>query len=93
VAEDETDYDSTYHGILLSQHWLLQASNGFKVWTDYPVFKNKQGKRLMLPKELQVNPDKIVRYLNIKASVFIEPMNNSTMNATEAYYNQFANGD
>lgn len=59
---------------------------------DLPIFKNKAGKRLMLPRELQINPDKIVRYLNIKANVFIDS-NNSDFNAAEAYYNQFANGD
>ena len=59
---------------------------------DLPIFKNKTGKRLMLPRELQINPDKIVRYLNIKANVFIDSDNND-FNATESYYNQFANGD
>ena len=59
---------------------------------DLPIFKNKAGKRLMLPRELQINPDKIVRYLNIKANVFIDS-DNSDLNATESYYNQFANGD
>jgi hypothetical protein len=48
----------------------------------------------MLPKHLQVNPDKIVRYLNIRAKVFIEAINPSgVMDAHEAYYNQFTNGD
>jgi hypothetical protein len=48
----------------------------------------------MLPKHLQVNPDKIVRYLNIKAQVFIEAMApDGNLNANEAYFNQFANGD
>lgn len=59
---------------------------------DLPIFKNKAGKRLMLPRELQVNPDKIVRYLNIKANVFIDS-DGKGLSATEAYYNQFANGD
>ena len=60
------------------------------VYINYPIFKNKQGKRLMLPKDLQLNPDKIVRYLNIKANIFIESSANTT--AQDAYYNQFANG-
>jgi hypothetical protein len=38
-----------------------------------PIFKNKAGKRLMLEPELQINPDKIIRYLNIKAKVKIVP--------------------
>ena len=65
-----------------------------KILTHLPIFKNKAGKRVMLPKELQVNPDKIVRYLNIKAKVFIEfGSDDGTFNAQESYYNQFANGD
>ena len=92
--ETWVDYDSRYHGILVSDHWLLEAEDGFVIYTDKPIFKNKAGKRLMLPKELQVNPDKIVRYLNIKARVFIEAMApDGKLNADEAYYNQFANGD
>jgi hypothetical protein len=57
-----------------------------------PIFKNKSGKRLMLPRELQINPDKIVRYLNIKANVFIE-QNNNQPDSVQAYYKQFANSD
>lgn len=89
------DTTTTYHGIKLSQHYLLEAQHNYNIRTDLPIFKNKQGKRLMLPKHLQVNPDKIVRYLNIKAQVFIEAMapDGKTLNANEAYFNQFANGD
>lgn len=65
-----------------------------RILTHLPIFKNRAGKRLMLPKELQVNPDKIVRYLNIKAKVFVEASSNDGgFSAQEAYYNQFANGD
>ena len=57
-----------------------------------PIFKNKKGQRVMLPKNLQINPDKLVRYLNIKAKIFIESVSES-VSATDAYYQQFANGD
>ena len=88
------DYDSRYHGILLSDHWLLESEKGYTIYTNLPIFKNKAGKRLMLPKELQVNPDKIVRYLNIRAKVFIEAMApDGTLDVNESYYNQFTNGD
>ena len=60
------------------------------IYTNYPIFKNKSGKRLLLPKNLQINPDKIVRYLNIKATILIKNENNLT--ATEAYYDQLTNG-
>lgn len=93
-ADKETwvDDTTTYHGIKVSDHWLLESEDGFVIHTDKPIFKNKAGKRLMLPKHLQVNPDKIVRYLNIKARVFIDSWD-LTRNAQDAYFNQFANGD
>ena len=56
-----------------------------------PIFKDKTGKRLMLEKELQINPDKIVRYLNIKANVFIVPDNNQSSDI-QAYYSQITSG-
>lgn len=92
--EEWEDPTTTYHGIKLYQHYLLEAKSNYIIRTDLPIFKNKQGKRLMLPKELQVNPDQIVRYLNIKAQVFIEAMApDEKLDAHEAYFNQFANGD
>ena len=86
------DSNSKYHGILLSQHWLLQAENDYVIRTGLPIFKNRAGKRMLLPKELQINPDKIVRYLNIKANVYIDFWNEENA-AQDAYYGQFANGD
>ena len=88
------DNHANLHGIKLPDHWLLETTHGYNVHTNLPIFKNKQGKRVMLPRELQVNPDKIVRYLNIKAKVFIESeAADGTFSAKESYYNQFANGD
>ena len=69
----------------------VAPENG-RIHTNLPIFKNKAGKRLTLPRELQINPDQIVRYLNIKAKIFIESESDH-MSAQEAYYNQFANGD
>lgn len=65
-----------------------------RILTHLPIFKNKLGKRLMLPKELQINSDKIVRYLNIKAKVSIEALaEDGTFSSQESYYNQFTNSD
>ena len=61
------------------------------IYTNLPIFKNKSGKRVMLPKQLQINSDKLVRYLNIKAKVAIELVNPNS-SAQDAYYNQFVNG-
>ena len=93
LSGEEVDASSRYHSIRVSQHWLLQPEGGTRIHTHLPIFKNKAGKRVMLPADKQINPDKIVRYLNIKARVFIEAMQNGQYSATEAYYNQFANGD
>ena len=62
------------------------------IHTNKPIFKNKLGQRLMLPLDKQINPDKIVRYLNVKAKVYIES-SSTTTDSTTAYYQQFANGD
>ena len=82
-----------WHGIPLAWHWLLETEHTYEVNTKYPIFKNTAGKRVNLPKEMQINPDKIVRYLNIRAKVMIEAQKSSgEFNPTEAYYNQFATG-
>ena len=52
-----------------------------KVWLDYPIFKDLSGKRVMLSREDQINPDKIVTLLNIKANITVvntENVNQST---------------
>ena len=59
---------------------------------EYPIFKNVSGKRLTLPEKEQINPDKLVRYLNIKASINILTKD-TTPTATEAYYKQFTEGN
>ena len=70
----------------------LLEFQGKQIHTDKPIFKNKAGKRLTLPEYLQINPDKIVRYLNIKATVLIT--NKETKpSLAEAYYGQFVNGE
>jgi hypothetical protein len=56
----------------------------YDIHIDKPIFKNKQGKRLMLDKKDQINPDKIVRYLNIKAKLSLKA---EPSNEREAYYN------
>ena len=82
-----------WHGIPLAWHWLLETEHTYEVNTKYPIFKNTAGKRVNLPQEMQINPDKIVRYLNIRAKVMIEAQKSSgEFNPTEAYYNQFATG-
>ena len=69
---------------------VAPGDSGYSI--DLPIFKNKAGKRLTLPRELQINSDKIVRYLNIRAKIFIDSIDDS-LNAVESYYNQFVNGD
>ena len=69
----------------------IEDTGKYSIHIDKPIFKDKTGKRLMLPENLQINPDKIIRYLNIKASIFIEQSDNRK--ASDAYFNQFANGD
>lgn len=70
-----------------------QDINKIKI-TDFsnlklPIFKDITGKRVPLPREEMINPDKIVTLLNIKAQIsIIDEHNTATLG--EAYYNQKA---
>lgn len=57
-------------------------------WYTLPIFKDITGKRPMLPKELQVNPDKLVTLLNIKADIDIVTQQEN--NLSDVYFNSLA---
>lgn len=81
------------HGILLSQHWTVSATStntNRKVWYEFPIFKDITGKRPMLPKNEQVNPDKLVTLLNIKATISIVDADNRNVSLSNDYYNMKA---
>lgn len=44
---------------------------GLENITKYPIFKDITGKRINLPRKEQLNPDKLVRLINIKAKINI----------------------
>lgn len=56
---------------------------------NLPIFKDITGKRPMLPREEQLNPDKIVTLLNIRATVKILDAHNYK-NLSDTYYNMKA---
>ena len=61
---------------------------------EFPIFKDITGKRLTLPKEEQINSNKLVTLLNIKASILIDDANNKNT-LSDTYYNMkssYANG-
>lgn len=55
---------------------------------NLPIFKDITGKRVNLPREKQLNPDKIVRLLNIKATITI--VNNTSDSMPDDYHNMKA---
>ena len=85
------------HGIRLNQHWTVDFGNNsstIKVHFGLPIFKDITGKRQMLPKDKQLNPDKIVTLLNIRANIQILDEHN-TNKLSDDYYNMkagFASG-
>lgn len=94
---NEITYDAKgnpkVHGIYLSQHWTVGSTStdsDRKVWYDLPIFKDITGKRPMLPKEEQVNPDKLVTLLNIRANISIVDVDNSKVSLSDTYYNMKA---
>ena len=56
------------------------------VENNYPIFKDKTGKRPTLPRDKMINPDKIVQLLNIKAKINIRDDANESK-LSDDYYN------
>jgi hypothetical protein len=52
---------------------------------ELPIFKDITGKRKMLPREEQLNPDKIVTLLNIRANINILDEDNPNKLSDEFY--------
>lgn len=59
------------------------------IHTNAPIFKNLQGKREMLPEDKQINPDTIVKLLNIRATV-TATVPNTEQTLEDYYYNKTA---
>ena len=73
---------------------IPDTNSTYAIYVNKPIFKDKTGKRLMLDEKDQINPDKIVRYLNIKAEIAIYPkVQGANLGAQEAYYNQFVDSE
>ena len=62
---------------------------GELIHTNAPIFKNLQGKREMLPKDKQINPDTIVKLLNIRATISAT-VPNTDQTLEDYYYNKIA---
>ena len=62
---------------------------GELIYTNAPIFKNLQGKREMLPKDKQINPDTIVKLLNIRATISAT-VPNADQTLEDYYYNKIA---
>ena len=81
------------HGIRLDQHWIIGeavSNSERKVWYDLPIFKDITGKRPLLPKDEQINPDRLVTLLNIKATISIMDQDNQNTRLSDTYYNMKA---
>ena len=88
-----SDYDS--NKIKYEQLFKLDNYNkpiSFKDYSDIsnkPIFKDLTGKRVNLERDKQLNPDKIVRLLNVKATInIVDP--DSEQSLSDTYYNQKA---
>ena len=66
-----------------------QSVNTIQNSEDLPIFKDITGRRPMLPRKEQLNPDKIVTLLNITAKIKILDTQNYN-NLSDTYYNMKA---
>ena len=55
------------------------------IYYDKPIFKDITGKRPMLPRKQQINPDKIVTMLNVNAKITV--FDDSDSSLSDTYYN------
>lgn len=46
---------------------------------DLPIYKDRSGRRLMLPEADRINEDTLVRYVNIRATIYIDFNDNKSM--------------
>ena len=97
TIQSEIKYNSKgepiVHGIPLRWHWTVSDSRTVddkKVHYGLPIFKDITGKRPMLPREEQVNPDKLVTLLNIKANITIVDQDHPNVDMSTNYYNMKA---
>ena len=58
---------------------------------DWPIYKDITGKRPYLDRQDQLNPERIVTLLNIKAKITIEQADDLSTSAEDVYYNMKAN--
>ena len=61
-----------------------------KIWYGLPIYKDITGKRPTLPKEDQINEDKLVTLLNIKATINIIDSDNNDRTLSDTYYDNKA---
>ena len=58
------------------------------IYFDKPIYKDITGKRPMLPRKSQINPNKLVTLLNIQATIDIVDSDNKQIpDLSETYYN------
>ena len=81
-----------YNGSFLSNYRIAESIIEYKevIHTDYPIYKNLQGKREMLPKDKQINPETIVKLLNIRANITAS-IPNTDQTIDDYYYEKAAN--
>ena len=72
----------------LDRHYVVKGLTG--IHFDKCIFKNSEGKREMLPKELQVNSKNLVTLLNIKASIKIIEDSDNIKDYSDWQYNKQA---
>ena len=48
---------------------------------NYPIFKDRSGRKIMLPEEDRINDGQVVRYINIRATILVKfNSNNASRN-------------
>ena len=86
---DHYEYHVPFTSHYMYGAYIQQVVGTRKEIVNLPIFKDITGRRPMLPRDEQINPDKIVTLLNIKAKVQILDAHNY-QNLSDTYYNMKA---
>ena len=55
---------------------------------NYPIFKDRSGRKIMLPEEDRINDGQVVRYINIRATILVK-FNYDNTSLLEVYKTTF----
>ena len=71
--------------------WQVETLNKIRA-KNLPIYKDRSGRKIMLPEADRLNDGKIVRYLNIRATIYVN-FNNDNASLFDVYKSKYGNNE